>query len=163
MPPRRPKPQPPTTLILVRHAETPTTGKVLPGRAPGLHLSDRGKAQAEATAERISALARIDAVYASPLERARETAAPIASKRGLKVTPDKGLLELDFGEWTGGELKALAKTPEWRVVQQHPSGFTFPSGESFAAMQTRMAATMTRLRDKHRGGVVIGVSHADTI
>ena len=74
-------PHRPTLVLLVRHGQTPTTGKVLPGRAPGLHLADDGREQAEAAADRIGALARaaerVDAVYASPLERTRETAAPI--------------------------------------------------------------------------------------
>src|SRR5205814_8904782 len=95
--PRRPKPPPPTLVLLVRHGSTPTTGKVLPGRAPGLHLADTGKQQAEAVAERIGTLPKITAVYASPLERTRETATPIAKKLGHRVATDKGLLECDFG------------------------------------------------------------------
>ena len=80
----RTKPAPPTLVLLVRHGQTPTTGAVLPGRAKGLHLSDAGRTQAEAVAERIVPFGdRVAAVYASPLERARETAAPIASARGL--------------------------------------------------------------------------------
>ncbi|HEY2428312.1 MAG TPA: histidine phosphatase family protein, partial [Acidimicrobiales bacterium] len=112
MPPR-PKPPAPTTILFVRHGQTGTTGKVLPGRAPGLHLAESGQAQARAVADRIARLKRVDAVYSSPLERARETAAPIAAARGLKVTTEKGLLECDFGEWTGAELKHLARQAEW--------------------------------------------------
>src|SRR5436309_15236610 len=97
---RRTRPRLPL-VILVRHGQTPTTGKVLPGRAPGLHLSDEGRKQADAVAQRIAALKSVDAVYSSPLERARETAAPIAAARGLRVSVNKGLLECDFGGWTG--------------------------------------------------------------
>jgi probable phosphoglycerate mutase len=161
--PAKPKPPAPTTVLLVRHGQTGTTGKVLPGRAPGLHLADAGRAQAEAVASRIGELARVDAVYASPLERAQETAAPIARVRGLRVRRDKGLLEADFGEWTGQELKALAKLPEWGAVQRYPSGFRFPGGESFAEMQARIVGALERLRDAHPGGVVVAVSHADPI
>ena len=161
MPPRRP---PPSTLVLmVRHGKTATTGKVLPGRARGLHLSDEGRAQAEAVAERLAALGKVDAVYASPLERTRETAAPIGRRFGLRVKTDRGLLECDFGEWTGGELKALARTPEWRTVQRWPSGFRFPSGESFSEMRTRITDTVQRLAAAHPGGRVVAVSHADPI
>jgi probable phosphoglycerate mutase len=102
-------------------------------------------------------------VYASPLERAKETAGAIASARGLKVHVDRGLLECDFGEWTGGELKKLMKLPEWRTVQRNPSGFRFPGGESFVEMQLRMLAVVDRLRARHAGGVVVAVSHADPI
>jgi probable phosphomutase (TIGR03848 family) len=170
MPPSKPRSAPATKsagtgtlVLLVRHGQTPTTGKLLPGRAPGLHLADVGHEQARRAAERIAALATVDAVYASPLERARETAAPIAAARGLKVQIDKGLLECDFGDWTGAELKKLMKLPEWGTVQRAPSTFTFPNGESFTAMQTRMVGAIDRLRAKHAGGVIVLVSHADPI
>ena len=76
---------------------------------------------------------------------------------------ERGLLECDFGEWTGQELKGLMKLPEWQTVQRYPSGFRFPSGESFLDMQTRMVDTVARLRAKHPAGVVVAVSHADPI
>ena len=162
----RPKPTPPpkaTLVLLVRHGQTPTTGKLLPGRAPGLHLADAGHEQARRAAERIAALSKVDAIYASPLERARETAAPIGAAIGQKVRIDKGLLECDFGDWTGAELKTLMKLPEWNTVQRAPGTFTFPNGESFTAMQTRMVSAIDRLRAEHPGGVVVMVSHADPI
>jgi probable phosphomutase (TIGR03848 family) len=147
----------------VRHGSTPTTGAVLPGRAPGLHLSDAGVAQAEAVGARLAALPRIDAVYASPLERTRETARPIGAARGLPVKLDRGLVECDFGEWTGRPLKELAKEPAWATVQRYPSGFRFPGGESFVEMSARMAGSLQRLVERHDSGVVVAVSHADPI
>ena len=161
----RPQTAPPTStlILLVRHGLTPTTGKILPGRASGLHLAEAGQTQAQAAADRIAALASVDAVYASPLERARETAAPIAKARNLKVHIDKGLLECDFGEWTGAELKKLMKLPEWNTVLRAPSTFRFPNGESFTEMQGRIVNAIDRLRAAHEGGVVVCVSHADPI
>jgi len=165
---KRPAPVAPTLILLVRHGTTPTTGKVLPGRARGLHLADGGRSQAEAVAVRIAQWAtppglKIAAVYASPLERTRETAAPIAAALGVKVTPERGLLECDFGEWTGRELKELSKLPEWTTVQRFPSGFRFPGGESFAGMQSRMIDTLGAICARHRGEAVVCVSHADPI
>ncbi len=157
------KPPAATLILLVRHGLTPTTGKLLPGRAAGLHLSDEGRAQAQRAAERIVQLTKVDAIYASPLERARETATPIAAGRKLRVQVDKGLLECDFGDWTGAELKKLMKLPEWNTVQRAPSTFTFPGGESFTAMQNRIVGTLDRLRAAHPGGVIVCVSHADPI
>ncbi len=158
---RRPAP---AVALLVRHGRTPTTGTVLPGRAPGLHLSDVGRAQAEAAAERIAALAKPPvAVYASPLERAVETAKPIASRLGLRVRVDKGLLECDFGEWTGKSLRLLARRREWRTVQLLPASFRFPGGESFVEMQMRMVDTIDRLAERHGGATYVAVSHADPI
>jgi probable phosphomutase (TIGR03848 family) len=158
------RPSPPAVALLVRHGRTPTTGRVLPGQAPGLHLSDAGRAQAEAAAQRIAELATPPvAVYASPLERAVETAKPIASKLGLRVRIDKGLLECDFGDWTGKSLRVLAKKPQWRTVQMLPASFRFPDGESFVEMQTRMVEALDRLADRHRGGSFVAVSHADPI
>jgi len=154
----------PAVCFLVRHGRTPTTGKVLPGRAPGLHLSDEGRRQAEATAARLAALRRPPvAVYASPLERAVETARPIAQALGLRVRLLRGLLELDFGEWTGESLAALRRRREWQVVQHLPSTFRFPGGESFAAMQQRVLATLDELAERHPGEAFVAVSHADPI
>ncbi len=154
-------------MLLVRHGQTPTTGKVLPGRAPGLHLADKGREQARAVAERIASLQtdkrRVAAVYASPLERTQETAAPIAKALGLRVRRSKGLLEAEFGDWTGAELKKLYKLPEWRTVQRNPSGFRFPGGESFTEMQTRITSEIDRIRTAHPGETVVAVSHADPI
>jgi probable phosphomutase (TIGR03848 family) len=153
----------PTTVLLVRHGQTATTGRVLPGRAPGLHLSDDGRRQAEAATQRIAKLKRVAAVYASPLERARETAMPIARIRGLALRIERGLLELDVGSWTGSRLDRLSKRPEWITVQRYPSGFRFPEGESFVEMQARVTAALARMVEHHRGGVVVAVSHADPI
>jgi probable phosphomutase (TIGR03848 family) len=150
-------------VLLVRHGQTPTTGKVLPGRAPGLHLAETGLAQAQRAAERLAELTRVDAVYASPLERARETAAPIAKALGHKVIRERGLLECDFGDWTGRELAELMKLPEWSTVQRAPSTFRFPGGESFSEMQHRIVGTLDRLRVQHPGGTIVCVSHADPI
>jgi probable phosphoglycerate mutase len=152
-----------TLVLLVRHGQTPTTGSTLPGRAKGLHLAEKGQAQAEAVAARIGALTNVDAVYASPLERTRETAAPIGRAVGQRVRVDKGLLECEFGEWTGRKLSELNKLPEWQTVQRYPSGFRFPGGESFSEMQQRMVATLDRLGAAHRGKAVVLVSHADPI
>jgi broad specificity phosphatase PhoE len=102
-------------------------------------------------------------VYASPLERTRETASPVAKALGHRVKTDRGLLECDFGSWTGKKLKELMKLPEWRTVQRYPSGFRFPDGESFLEMQSRMTTALQALADRHRGGVVVAVSHADPI
>jgi probable phosphomutase (TIGR03848 family) len=154
----------PTTVLFVRHGQTATTGTVLPGRAPGLHLSDTGRQQADAVAERIAtANGKIGAIYASPLERTKETAAPIAKRLGLRVRVERDLLECDFGEWTGKQLKALMKLPEWHTVQRYPTGFRFPGGESFPEMQARIERAVDRMRERHPGETVIAVSHADPI
>jgi probable phosphomutase (TIGR03848 family) len=152
-----------TLVLLVRHAVTPTTGKILPGRARGLHLSDEGRRQAAATAKRLAALSAVAALYSSPLARARETAAAIGRARGLAVRLERGLLESDIGAWTGAAIKRLARRPEWAVVQRHPAGFRFPGGESFVEMQGRVDAAVRRLVARHRGRTIVVVSHADPI
>ena len=159
----RSAPPPSTLVLLVRHGQTPTTGTVLPGRAKGLHLSDAGRAQALAVAERLGAVRSIDAIYASPLERARETAAPLSKALKMAVRIERGLVECEFGEWTGRNLKDLYKLPEWSAVQRYPSGFRFPGGESFAEMQTRITGAISKLQERHRGGTVAMFSHADPI
>lgn len=159
----------PTLVLMVRHGRTPTTGQVLPGRTPGLHLGEVGEAQAAKAAERIAALSGsspkrpVSAVYASPMERTRETAAPIAKALGLRVRTNKGLIEADFGSWTGRKLGELRKLKAWSQVQNHPSGFRFPGGESFPEMQLRMVGTIGDLVERHPGETIVVVSHADTI
>src|SRR6266536_1982609 len=104
-----------TLVLLVRHGQTPTTGKLLPGRAPGLSLS---------------------------------------------VRVERGLSDLDVGDWTGQSLARLGRRQEWPVVQRHPSGFRFPGGESFVEMQWRMTSTVARLVARHPKSIIAVVSHA---
>jgi probable phosphoglycerate mutase len=151
-------------VLLVRHGTTPTTGKMLPGRAPGLHLGEKGRAQAALVAQRIGAMEkRPTAIYASPLERTRETAAPIASALGLRVRTAHGLIEADVGDWTEKSLSRLYKTKEWPTVQRWPSGFRFPGGESFAEMSVRSMDAVLDLVAAHPGTTIVAVSHADPI
>jgi len=157
------KPVAPTVVLLVRHGVTPTTGRILPGRRPGLHLSDDGQKQAEKAAARIAKIKRVAAIYSSPLERARETAWAIARARRMPIRIERGLLELDIGRWAGKKLDDLRKVPEWDVVQRHPSSFRFPDGESFSEMQARITGALARLVAQHPGRVVVAVSHADPI
>jgi broad specificity phosphatase PhoE len=137
----------------------------MPGRAPGLHLSEQGQAEAARAAERVGALpaGTVSAVYASTLERAQETAAPIAGAVGLPVLDEPALVDSDPGEWTGQELKALYKLPEWRHLRHWPAGFRFPGGESFAELRARVASVVEGLVTRHPGAVVVAVTHADPI
>ena len=160
---RKSKAPKPTLVLFVRHGQTPTTGASLPGRAPGLHLADKGVAQAEAAARRIAALESVAAIYASPMERTRETAKPIARARKLRVRQCLGLIECDFGKWTGQKLDDLRKEPEWKNVQHYPSGFRFPGGESFAEMQSRALDAVHNLVASHPKETIVAVSHADVI
>lgn len=152
-----------SVVLLVRHGLTPTTGIKLPGRAPGLHLSEEGRRQADAAAARIGALPKVAAVYSSPITRARETARPIALalRRALRIERD--LAELDIGEWTGMSLKQAARRPEWETVQRNPSHFRFPGGESFPEMQARITSALGKIVARHPGQIVVAVSHADPI
>ena len=152
-----------TVVILVRHGHTPTTGKILPGRTKGLHLSDLGKEQAEKVASHLSSLNSISAVYSSPMERTFETDKPIAKAFGKSVLKHQGLIEADFGKWTGRKLSELRKLKDWEKVQKNPSLFRFPDGESFMEMQSRMVTTVANICENHRGEIIVAVSHADTI
>jgi len=137
---------------------------MLPGRAAGLHLAEKGRVQAEGVAARIGAMEKPPtAIYASPLERTRETAAPIASALGLRVRTARGLIEVDVGDWTEKSLSRLYKTKEWPTVQRWPSGFRFPGGESFTEMSARSMEAVLGLVHDHPGETVVAVSHADPI
>jgi probable phosphomutase (TIGR03848 family) len=130
-----------TTLLLVRHGLTALTGSVLSGRTRGLSLDERGRAQARELGDRLRPVP-LAAIVSSPLERCLETAQAIAAGRehggtALAVETDDRLLEVDYGTWTGGEIRQLAKQPLWRVVQAHPSAAVFPGGESLHAVSAR--------------------------
>ncbi|WP_062437605.1 MSMEG_4193 family putative phosphomutase [Herbidospora daliensis] len=149
-----------TTLLLLRHGLTPLTGPVLAGRAPGVHLDDRGRRQAADAAERLRDV-RLDAVVSSPLERCRETVEPFSAEN-LQI--DDRFAECDYGDWTGKKLGDLAKEPEWKVVQAHPSAAVFPGGESLAAVSARAVAAVrdwnARLGER---ATYLVCSHGDVI
>lgn len=151
-----------TRLLLVRHAPTPETGKTLYGRSPGHSLSGTGRQMAEDLAQRLSAV-RVAAVYSSPLERAMETARPIADSQRRQVYPHEGLLEVDYGDWTGRSLKSLYRLKAWRTVVSNPSRVRFPGGESLVEAQTRAVRACEDLAARHRRQTVAAVTHADLI
>jgi len=155
-------PKPPTRLVLVRHAVTDHTGPLLSGRMPGIDLSEKGRGQAEAAAERLAVLP-IAAVYASPIERTTQTAQLIAKHHGLDVQALPGVIEADYGDWTGGKIADLAKTDEWRVVQVAPSRAQFPGGETIREMQARTIGALDEVIAAHSHETVVVVSHADPI
>jgi probable phosphoglycerate mutase len=150
-----------TTLLLVRHGLTAMTGPVLAGWTPGLHLDERGRAQAAAVAARLAPVP-LAAIVSSPLERCLDTAEAIAGEREVAV--DERLGECRYGDWTGRELKVLAKDPLWKQVQAHPSAVTFPNGESLRAVSER-AVEAVRDWNARLGpdATWCAVSHGDVI
>ncbi len=124
------------TLLLIRHGLTAATGHTLSGWTPGVHLDERGLAQARSLGDRLRAVP-LAAFVVSPLERCRETAAAVCGGRPLELTVDERLGEVRYGDWTGRDLKALAREPLWRIIQAHPSAAEFPGGEALRDMQAR--------------------------
>jgi probable phosphomutase (TIGR03848 family) len=151
-----------TMVFLIRHGLTDHTGTRLSGRTPGLHLSERGREQAERLADRFSGV-RLTAVYSSPLDRCIETAAPLAARQRLRVTRRPGLLEMDAGAWTNRPLSGLARTKLWQRIQHTPSQVAFPDGESFAAANARLVGELRQIAGRHPRGRVVVVSHSDNI
>jgi probable phosphoglycerate mutase len=149
-------------LLLVRHGATDATGKVLTGTAPGVHLSEAGRRQAAALAERLAGL-RVDAVHSSPLERCLETAEPIAASHRLPVLPLDEVREVGYGRWTNRPLAQLRRTRLWGQVHAQPSAVRFPDGEGMAEAQQRMVAALTGLAARHPKGRLVVVTHADPI
>jgi probable phosphomutase (TIGR03848 family) len=150
-------------ILLIRHGENDytRTGK-LAGLTPGVHLNEPGQVQAQALTKRLTP-APIKAIYSSPLERAVETARPLAEAKKLKVQICGPLREVDCGGWTGKSLKRLARTRLWSDVQQHPSRAQFPAGESFLAVQNRAVHALEQIIRDHPKDLVAVFSHADVI
>lgn len=152
----------PTTLLLVRHALNDWVGDRLAGWTPDVHLNDKGRAQAEALAQRLAGKPMC-AIYSSPLERAVETAQIIADPHNLEVQIREAVGEVRYGQWTGQSLTELAKQDAWRVVQFYPSGARFPDGEGIREMQARAVAELDVLVAAHPAETILVVSHADVI
>lgn len=156
------------TLILLRHGRSSAnTAGVLAGRSPGIGLDEQGQRQAEALADRLVPVP-LAAAISSPLQRCQETLGPLLASRGLQPSLDDRFAEVDYGEWTGRELKKLGKEPLWKVVQSHPSAAVFPGGEGLAAMQARAVAAVrewdAKLVAEHGAEVVwLVCSHGDVI
>jgi probable phosphomutase (TIGR03848 family) len=170
-----------TTVLLVRHGLTSSTAQVLVGWTPGVGLSERGRAQAEALAERLVPV-RLDAVVTSPLQRCQETAAAVVRRPATLAEPtdpsgtvsasrppvavDERLGECRYGDWTGRPYGELTKDPLWRVVQEHPSAVVFPGPEGEALRDTQaraVAAVRSWNATLGDDAVWLACSHGDVI
>ena len=153
-----------TLIYLIRHGTNDWVGKRLPGWTPGLHLNEAGQAQAERLAELLSEVP-IHAIYASPLERTMETAAPLAAARHLTIHRRPDLRDVYPGLWQGQLLSSLRKRKQWPLIAEAPSLASFPEGESFAQAQLRVVGALERIRaENNRAQASVAVfSHADII
>ena len=151
-------------LLLIRHGENDfTKTNKLAGRLPKVHLNEKGQKQAQALAEALKGVP-IKAIYSSPLDRAMETATPIAENTGLIIQKEIGLLETNIGDWQGKSLKRLYLNKHWKVVQHAPSRAQFPNGETFYECQNRIVRTIDDILSKHKPkDIVACVFHADPI
>lgn len=153
-----------TEIILIRHGEVEALRKgKFYGRKPGVHLNAAGQAQAKALAAILKGQ-KLSAVYSSPLDRALETAKPIAKAHKLEVTGRWGLEETDLGEWLGKSIKRLKRGKNWQDLQYRPSRFRFPGGESIQEQQARLVSEIEEILAMHKAkDRIVCVSHADPI
>jgi probable phosphomutase (TIGR03848 family) len=151
-----------TTFLLIRHGVTAITGSVITGRLPGYSLTPQGQKQAEAICASLSSMP-IHAIYSSPMERALETAAPLAAKLGLEVQISQPFIEIDYGDWTGMTVSELMKSPDWKAFSRLRSTSRPPGGESILDIQHRTSTEMERLCALHPGQTVAIFSHGDPI
>jgi probable phosphoglycerate mutase len=151
-----------TVVHLLRHGEHVSQGRAAVGRTPGIGLSDRGRAEIAAVAERLAGEG-IAAVYASPLQRTRETAAIVGARLGLDVALHDELIEVDFGEWTGASFDAVRADPRWEAWRTQRSLAVIPGGESMRNVQRRVVEALLEIADRHRDEAVVAVSHGDVI
>ena len=153
------------TLLLIRHGENEyVKTSRLAGRLPWVHLNEQGQKQAQALGDALKGVP-IRALYSSPLERAMETAAPIASACKLQIVQEPDLMDTNVGKWQGKSWKVLRLTNAWKIVQNSPSRFRFPGGESFPETQMRIVNVLEKIiRNHHKSqDVAAVVFHADPI
>jgi probable phosphomutase (TIGR03848 family) len=156
------------TVILLRHGRsTANTAGVLAGRTPEVALDEHGQAQAQTLVGRLAQVP-LAALVSSPLQRCQDTLAPLVQARALEVTVDDRFVEMDYGDWTGRELRILGKEALWKVVQAHPSAVVFPGGEGMAAMQARAVAAVrewdAKLTAEHGAAVLwLVCTHGDLV
>ncbi|MFO0983517.1 MAG: histidine phosphatase family protein [Planctomycetota bacterium] len=151
-----------TTILLIRHATNDWVDKRIAGWTPGVHLNELGRQQAERLVERLRGI-ELHAIYASPLDRTRETAAPLASARRLEVELREEFGEIRYGAWTGLDVQQLRELPEWKQFLRFRSGTRVPDGELMLELQARMVAGIERLCAQHQEQTVAIVSHGDPI
>lgn len=151
-----------TKILLIRHALTDTAGKRLSGRMAGVHLNDTGRKQSQELAEGLAGLP-VAAIYSSPLERALETAEPIAASHHLSCNPSDDFLEIDFGKWTNCLIEDLKDDTQFRLFNTFRSGTRIPGGELMPEAQLRMVRGLERLHSRHPRETVLVISHADPI
>jgi probable phosphoglycerate mutase len=150
--------------LLIRHGENDyvKTGR-LAGRIPGIHLNERGREQAQSLADKLAG-SSVKAIYSSPLERALETAEPIAIALHQEIIIRPNLIEMDIGDWQQKKLKGLSRLKIWKTVQEAPSRMHFPNGESFAEAQFRISQELDTLASQHDPkDILVCVSHSDPI
>lgn len=151
-----------TTLYLVRHAAHDRLDRILCGRMPGVSLGKAGRADAGRLATRLLR-ENVASVQSSPLERARETAEPIAEGLGLAVEVSPALVEIDFGAWTGRPFKDLDRDPRWTTWNTARSVARPPGGETMLEVQARMVGHVETTRAAHPDAAIVLVSHGDVI
>jgi probable phosphoglycerate mutase len=150
-------------ILLIRHGENDWVGKKLAGRLPDVHLNQKGLKQAEQLAEKLMDLP-FKAIYSSPLERAMETAQPLANAKKMDITICDNLSEINFGDWQGKTIKQMRRLKLWKIVQNQPSQMQFPNGESFVNAQKRLVDCISQISVKYESGDLIACfSHSDAI
>ena len=136
--------------------------KGLYGREPGIVLSQTGKLQANRIAEYLK-VQPLAAIYSSPLDRAMDTAAPLARVKGLVVQDSEAFIEVDQGTWTGLSWQELQKDPNWALYNTYRSGTSCPNGEMAVEVQARAVRALDQMLKKHEHQHIAVVSHADVI
>ncbi len=151
-----------TDVLLIRHAMCDPVGRAIAGRAAGVHLNPAGWREARELADRLPALP-LAALFSSSLERARETAEPLAARFGLPIRMAPGLSELDYGEWTGRTLASLESDATWQRFNSERGTTRIPGGESMSDVVTRAVGELAAMAAEYPDRLVAAVTHGDVI
>lgn len=153
--------QKPSTIYLLRHGHSTANAKsILAGRDSSVSLSPRGIEQAQSVMRELESR-KFANIYSSPMPRCLETLKPLVNKTKLKIVKIDGLIEMEYGDWSGKKLLALSRKKMWSEIQSRPSLVRFPNGESFTEMQGRALESIKKAAIP--GKDILVCSHGDVI
>jgi broad specificity phosphatase PhoE len=147
---------------LLRHGQSEANVRgILAGPDNSVKLSEKGRRESRIVSKHLQKI-EFTHIYSSPISRCLQTVDPLTSaKPQIPLLLEERIQEMNYGDWNGKDLKSLSKKREWKSIQNQPSKFKFPQGESFTQLRKRVQSFLNEIESKT--GPILVVSHGDVI